>query len=155
MKPSAQIGVRPIHLDWLAGALKLSEAMSEEPALESLLASLSAISLEVWPAGGEVLSEGAKGEDFFVVYSGKLSVYHSDSYGAPHALGTLQKGDFFGEIGFLMKSARSATVRAQTECRLFRFSAREFHGLLKRHRLLEDWVKQVACERIQKIFLAK
>jgi CRP-like cAMP-binding protein len=155
MKPTLQLTVRPMHLEWLAEALKLPEAMAQEPALETLLESLSAISLEAWPAAAEVLREGEMGEDFFVVYSGKLSVSHLDSRGASRALGTLKKGDFFGEISFLMTSARSATVRTDADCRLFRFSAKEFHGLLKRHHLLEDWVREVADERLQKIFLAK
>ena len=44
--PESQ-NVRPKDLDWLAQALKLSEALSEKPALENLLESLPAIALEV------------------------------------------------------------------------------------------------------------
>ena len=149
----AKLHIRPKDLDWLANALKLSETLSDSPALESLLESLPAISLEVWPAGAEVLREGERGEDFFVVYSGKLSVWRRAGRTPARALGTLEHGDFFGEIGFLMMSARSATVRTETECRLFRFPAQELAGMLKRHKLLERWVKQVACKRIEKMFL--
>lgn len=142
--------VEPKDLAWLAEALKLSKTLT--PDLAALLKSLPNIALEAWPAGGDVVVEGEKGEDFFVVYSGTLAVLHRPRVGEAQVMGTLKDGDFFGEIGFLMKSARSATVRAQTDCRLFRFSAGEFSGLLQRHRLLDDWIERVACERIEKLF---
>ena len=64
-------------------------------------------------------------------------------------------GDFFGEVGFLMKSARSATVRTESACRLFRFPAKDFSDLLQRHKALDGWVKQVAFTRIREMFIGK
>ncbi|MFA6002431.1 MAG: cyclic nucleotide-binding domain-containing protein [Elusimicrobiota bacterium] len=148
-----KLNVHPKDLDWLAHALKLSETMSDAPALESLLESLPAISLESWPAGVEVLREGDAGEDFFVVYSGELSVRRNVGKTSARTVGRLESGDFFGEIGFLLKSARSATVRTESECHLFRFPSEEFAAMLKRHKLLERWVKHVACKRIADMFL--
>jgi len=146
--------VRPKDLDWLAQALKLSEALCEQPALESLLEHLPTIALEAWPAYQDVLKEGELGEDFFVVYKGELSVWRTAGKATAREVGRLGPGDFFGEIGFLMKSARSATVRTESACRLFRFPAKEFSDLLKRHRALGGWVKRVACKRIQEMFQA-
>lgn len=147
-----KLNVHPKDLDWLAGALKLAETLSDAPALEGLLKSLPALGLEAWPAGMEVLREGERGEDFFVVYSGKLSVWRRAGRAAARAVGMLEQGDFFGEIGFLLQSARSATVRTESECRLFRFPAGEFSEMLKRHHMLERWIKQVASHRIAKLF---
>ena len=146
----ARLTAGPKDLDWLTQSLKLS--MPQNPALKTLLEGLPNIYLETWPAGSEVVREGERSEDFFVVYDGELTVRREPVRGPARVLGTLKPGDFFGEIGFLMKSARSATVRAETPCRLFRFSSAEFQGLLQRHRILEDWVEQVACERIEKLF---
>ncbi|MDD5629223.1 MAG: cyclic nucleotide-binding domain-containing protein, partial [Elusimicrobia bacterium] len=97
--------IRPKDLDWLAQALKLSQAFSESPDLECLLENLPDISLEVWPAYKDVLREGEPGEDFFVVYKGELSVWRKAAKAAAREVGRLGPGDFFGEIGFLMKSA--------------------------------------------------
>ena len=110
--------------------------------------------MEAWPACHDVLQEGERGEDFLVVYQGELSVWRTAGKAAAREVGRLGPGDFFGEIGFLMKSARSATVRTESACRLFRFPAEEFQAVLKRHRLLDRWVKQMALERIEKMFLA-
>ena len=148
------LNVHPKDLDWLAEALKLSEALAEGPALESLLTSLPAISLEAWPAYKDVLKEGERGEDFFVVYKGELSVWRRAGKAAAREVGRLGPADFFGEIGFLMKSTRSATVRTESACRVFRFPAKDFTDLLKRHKALDAWIKQVASRRIQEMFQA-
>ncbi|MDD5630202.1 MAG: cyclic nucleotide-binding domain-containing protein [Elusimicrobia bacterium] len=87
-----------------------------------------------------------------MVYKGELSVWRKAAKAAAREVGRLGPGDFFGEIGFLMKSARSATVRTESACRLFHFPARDFTGLLKKHKALDAWVKQVACKRLQKMF---
>ena len=148
----ARANIRPRDLEWLAHALKLSEEFSPTPALESLLDNLPTLILETWPARKDVVQEGAPGEDFFVVYKGEMSVWRRAGKAAAREVGKLQPGDFFGEIGFLMKSSRSATVRTESACRIFRFSARDFHKVLERYKLLDLWVKRVACERIAKIF---
>jgi CRP-like cAMP-binding protein len=148
------LSVHPKDLDWLAGALKLSVALSDSPDLESLLESLPSITLEAWPAYHDVLKEGERGEDFFVVYKGELSVWRRAGKAAAREIGRLGPTDFFGEIGFLMKSTRSATVRTESACRIFRFPAKDFTNLFKRHKALDAWIKQVAGHRIQEMFRA-
>jgi CRP-like cAMP-binding protein len=153
MKVQSKLSIQTKDLDWLARALKLPETLSESPLLEGLLGSLPAIALEAWPADSEVLREGERSDDFFVVYTGTLSVWRANALRSNRRIGKLSAGDFFGEIGFLLKSARSATVRTDEHCRLFRFPAAEFSRTLKRHHALDRWVKQVACARIAGIFL--
>jgi CRP-like cAMP-binding protein len=145
--------VRPKDLEWLAQSLRLAQAFSEEPALETLLKSLPNIALEAWPAQQDVLREGEHGDDFFVVYAGELSVWHCAGKAPAREAGRLRPGDFFGEVGFLMRSARSATVRTESACRVFRFPAHEFADLLKRHIALDVWVKTVAFIRIRDMFI--
>ncbi|MBI5244375.1 MAG: cyclic nucleotide-binding domain-containing protein [Elusimicrobia bacterium] len=144
--------LKPLDLDWLATALKLDEMFNEKPALEKLLASFPSINLEIWPKGRDVLQEGERGDDFFVIYKGKLSVWHKGRAASSKQIGTLKPGDFFGEIGFLLKSNRSATVRTEVECRIFRIPADEFSKVLT-NKFLERWIKQVACERLTRIFM--
>ena len=142
-----------MDLEWLAEALQLDEVFSEDLPLDNLLSSLPSLSLQAWPAGEKVLKEGERGEELYVVYTGRLSVWRRGDFDALKQIGLLEPGDFFGEIGFLMKSARSATVRTELKSKIFRFPAAEFSELLKKHRKLAAMVKQAAGKRLQKLFL--
>lgn len=145
-----KLSLRPKDLEWLAEALQMDDLFSQQPAFESLLGSLPSLGLQSWAAGEVVISEGDPGEDIFVLYAGKLSVWRGKTQ--TKKIGALEPGDFFGEIGFLLKSTRSATVRTETPCRLFRFPAKEFAGVLKNHKVLASRVKEVASGRLRTIF---
>ncbi|MFC1679931.1 cyclic nucleotide-binding domain-containing protein [Elusimicrobiota bacterium] len=147
-----KLDIGPVDLEWLGGALKLDQLISDKPALEQVLRSFPAISLELWSEGEDVIKEGDGGDDFFVIYKGSLSVWRKSDEERAAKIGELAAGDFFGEIGFLMKAARSATVRTGSKCKIFRFPAEEFTTLLLTHKMLDRWVKTVACERLFKIF---
>ena len=94
------------------------------------------------------MAEGEQGADFSVIDSGKASARRERDLPRPRKLGTLQVGDFFGEISFLMKAARSATVRAETDCTAFRFPSSEFEELLRKHANMRKWVNTVVRERL-------
>jgi CRP-like cAMP-binding protein len=60
-------------------------------------------------AGTAIATEGLDGLNFFIVASGEAAVsVHGES------VGTLGPGASFGEVALVDKSARSATVTAQT-----------------------------------------
>jgi CRP/FNR family cyclic AMP-dependent transcriptional regulator len=60
-------------------------------------------------AGKAIATEGMDGLNFFIVESGEAEV---SVHGAP--VGRLGPGDSFGEVALVDKSARSATVTAET-----------------------------------------
>ena len=62
------------------------------------------------PAGAEIVSEGEKGDRFYVVLSGMLSVTQQDR--GERRL--LKPGDYFGEVALAMDMQRTASIRAVT-----------------------------------------
>jgi CRP/FNR family transcriptional regulator, cyclic AMP receptor protein len=71
-----------------------------------------------FPAGTKIVEEGLLGETMFVVRSGEAKVIRGK-----RRLGTVQPGDFFGEVALLDGAPRSASVVAETPVvaiRLFR-----------------------------------
>ena len=61
-------------------------------------------------AGEVVVQEGELDDSFFVIVSGEATVHKGKTL-----LGSLKEGDCFGEMGYLNKTKRSATVRAKTD----------------------------------------
>ncbi len=64
---------------------------------------------------GEVFfRQGARGEEMYVVRSGKVAIYATDN-GVDTTLAVLGQHDFFGEMSLLTGEPRSASARAQGE----------------------------------------
>lgn len=78
---------------------------------------------------GELLAEeGERGRTFFVIESGQATVLvHGNE------VRTLGPGDSFGEMALIDKSARSATVRADTEVRGYQLPVWSFRPIVESH----------------------
>lgn len=76
-------------------------------------------------AGTTIIKEGATGNDFFVIESGKVVVSKKS-----RKVATLGPGDHFGELALLSRSARRATVTAETDASFLVLSRWAFMGLL-------------------------
>jgi len=77
--------------------------------------------------GTEVLREGALADSFYVVACGTLTVLSSGERGGQIAeVNTLCDGGYFGEIGLLEHLPRTATVKTDTECVLYRIDGPAF-----------------------------
>lgn len=59
----------------------------------------------------------------------------------------LQEGDFFGEVGLLQNSVRTATVRALTQVRLLVLEVDDFHRLMAEDENLRRAIQATAAER--------
>jgi CRP-like cAMP-binding protein len=76
---------------------------------------------------GEVLTkQGDHGREFMIIESGTAVVRRND-----RKVGTLEAGDFFGELAMLAGVVRTATVVAQTDMVIDVLNPREFSSLLR------------------------
>lgn len=75
--------------------------------------------------GQNLVTEGEKAEEFFVLVSGKAKVFRNG-----RELAVLGAGDWFGELALLDKAPRNATITAVTPVEVFVLSQRSFRGLL-------------------------
>jgi MFS family permease len=78
------------------------------------------------PARHVIIQEGDEADDFFVLVGGEAEVIAAGEAGVAQMLGTLTPPNYFGEIGLLARRPRTATVRAVTECSLYRIRGDEF-----------------------------
>jgi CRP-like cAMP-binding protein len=76
--------------------------------------------------GEDVIREGTKGRDFFVILEGKARITRGGE-----EVTMIERGDFFGELALFDPAPRNATVTAVGKLRLAVLTQPEFHEVLK------------------------
>ena len=114
------------------GNVSLFAACSRED-----LAAIVAVTTLIDPPAGRVLcTQGAPGDEFFVIVDGAATVTIDGD-----DVASLGPGDFFGEMALLDGGPRIATVTTTSPARLLVLTRPEFNALLERvpavcHRIL-------------------
>jgi CRP-like cAMP-binding protein len=94
--------------------------------------------------GQPIASEGEGGLNFFVVDDGEAKVFvHGDE------VGTLKRGDSFGEIALVDKSARTATVTATTPLRAYALPVWSFRPFAQEHPDVSWALLELLAERLR------
>jgi MFS family permease len=94
-------------------------------------------------AGVNIIREGDRGDQFYLVESGALEVLHGAT-----VVNRLGAGDHFGEIALLRDTARSATVRAVTPSRLLRLESGDFLAAVTQHATSSDRLESIVAARL-------
>jgi CRP-like cAMP-binding protein len=81
---------------------------------------------ETVDAGTVLIREGAEADDFFVLTAGEVEILAAGQAGMEHSLGVLGPPNYFGEIGLLEHRSRTATVKAVTQCTVYRIDGGDF-----------------------------
>jgi diguanylate cyclase (GGDEF)-like protein len=86
--------------------------------------------------GSVVFKEGDKGEDMFILLSGKLSAYVSQSDGTQRWLFEIKPGDFFGEMSIIAQEPRSATLTAKEDTDVMVLQGIDFYRIVYEHPMI-------------------
>ena len=84
-----------------------------------------------------LMREDDESTNMFYVQTGSLKVYKNKG-GIEHEIGSIFSGEIVGEMSFLDKKPRSASVRACGECEVVVIPAEKFH---KQTESLPIWYK--------------
>lgn len=100
--------------------------------------------------GEHVFSEADQGEEFYIVYDGRIKIYKMSSEGQIKTLAYLQKGDFFGEMALLDKKTRSANALAMQETHVFIIRYADFQKFLINQPGILITITQTLCQRLRR-----
>lgn len=104
----------------------------------------------VFKAGQDVIVQGDRGTEFYIVQKGKAVVLTRNADGVPVVLNRLGPGDYFGEIALLEDVAhRRATVTAITPLVVLMLTREDFDQIQRQHPEIVDRLVQTGHERLQ------
>ncbi|WP_164821478.1 Crp/Fnr family transcriptional regulator [Paenibacillus koleovorans] len=89
--------------------------------------------LRTYKAGTILFRENEPGTVFYLVVSGTVKIFTSNSRGEDKIMTILSTGDSFGELSLLDGRPRSATAQAIEETTVISLAAKSFQVLLKTH----------------------
>jgi alkyl hydroperoxide reductase subunit AhpC len=115
------------------------------PELDSLGEQAQRVS---FAAGDTVVAEGDPADRFYVIAKGAVTITRTGPGGEEQKLATLGRGQFFGEVGILADTRRTATVRAVGDVELLGLSWQQFQETLERSDRAERDFSEIAKERI-------
>ncbi|MGH9010426.1 MAG: cyclic nucleotide-binding domain-containing protein, partial [Acidimicrobiia bacterium] len=116
--------LRRSHNEWLARALP-------DLPTEVLIETTNRLEPVKVAVGETVVRQGQPADRFYIIARGELDILRDDGDGAGEAMvGALGPGQFFGEIGLLTNSPRTATVRARGPAELLALDRTHFEILV-------------------------
>ena len=115
------------------------------PELDALERSAERVSFE---PGETIVAEGDLADRFFVITKGEVAISRRGPDGDEVKLARLGRGQFFGEVGILAETRRTATVRAIDDVALLALSWQEFQETLERSDRADRNFSEIAKERI-------
>lgn len=112
------------------------------------------LSFKSFLPGEYVFLRGEPAHSMFVILEGKAAATLTNAEGHDYTIATLQKGNFFGELGLLAGEPRSAHIKAVTQLLTAEIDQEGYENLKRifpelHSRLVEIFGKRVAKARLQ------
>ena len=93
--------------------------------------------------GDTITKQGAKAHWLYVLAYGEAEVVFEPPQGPPQVIGSVQAGQFFGEMALLTGDTRAATVIAKTDVECYRLDRASFQELLLARPEIENEIRRV------------
>ncbi|XP_059403504.1 potassium/sodium hyperpolarization-activated cyclic nucleotide-gated channel 3-like [Carassius carassius] len=107
---------------------------------------LTKLKFEVFQPHDFIIREGTVGRKMYFIQHGRVSVLTRGNKETK-----LSDGSYFGEICLLTRGRRTASVRADTYCRLYSLSVDSFNEVLEEHPMMRRAFETVAADRLDRI----
>ncbi|MBI3564571.1 MAG: cyclic nucleotide-binding domain-containing protein [Elusimicrobia bacterium] len=97
--------------------------------------------------GETVFRQGERGDAFYIVYKGSVTVRLRKLLLLSKAVAALKEGDFFGEIALISDEPRTATVVAAEPTLLFALISTDFQSVLRQNPKAAEEMKRIGDRR--------
>ena len=136
------------HVDAVAiGKLAFIEKADDTEALEGAIAKIAnytfqpearEFKLKFLKAGETLIKEGDTSQHIYIVRKGELQAFKAVPGGQRILLGSIQMGEFVGEMAYFNSENRMASVEATTDCELIEIPPQTFEKVIYQR---PSWVK--------------
>ncbi len=112
--------------------------------------------IETIHAGQIIFNQGDEGDNFYIVFSGNVSILYRNYEQKEIKLGHKYHGDHFGETALITNSPRNASIRAEEETVLIAIDKKSFKNFIFTRSELKEYfdkfIKYTALHRFLRIY---
>ena len=116
------------------------------PVLRNIL--LMSLKPQTYAPGVLIAREGEIGKEIYFLSHGKVEIVSEDGN---ENYGTLEDGDYFGDLSLILKERRTASVRAFTYCEFFVLTKKEFNHIKSEYPEFREVLKKASSEKTEKV----
>ncbi|KAL7669052.1 hypothetical protein ACOME3_009723 [Neoechinorhynchus agilis] len=109
---------------------------------------ITKLEFEMFQPGDVIILAGSVGEKMYFIQEGVVDIVRSSDGEVSTTLG---EGSYFGEISLILRTKRTATVRAVTYCHLYSLSATHLKNILNDFPNVRRTIEVIASERLNKL----
>jgi len=109
---------------------------------------LMSLKPETYAPGVYIAREGEVGKEIYFLSHGKVEILSEDG---KDIHGTLEDGDYFGDLSLILKERRSASVKALTYCEVFILTKIDFDQIRNDYPEFREVIKKVSSEKTEKV----
>lgn len=103
--------------------------------------------------GETLIEEGERSDTAYFLYAGTVGVYKKAN-GSERKLGALKEGELFGEMAYLLKEQRTASVKAESDVVVLALPPHLLEELMRHSAPLSRRIIDTLCQRLEKMNLA-
>ncbi len=116
------------------------------PVLRNVL--LMALKPQTYAPGVLIARAGETGKEIFFLSHGQVAIL---SENGDETFGTLEGGEYFGDLSLILNEKRTASVKALTYCEVFVLTKKEFNHIKSEYPEFREVLKQVSAEKTEKV----
>lgn len=109
---------------------------------------LLALKTETFAPGGFIVRKGEVGKSIYFISKGRAEI---TSNNGKNSHGTLEDGDYFGDLSLILNEKRTASVKAITYCEIFILNKSDFERIKGEYPEFKNVLKKMSSEKTEKI----
>jgi CRP-like cAMP-binding protein len=107
-----------------------------------------ALKPQTFAPDGYIAREGEVGKEIYFISRGKVEITTNEGQ---NSHGTLEGGDYFGDLSLILREKRTASVRALTYCEIFILIRTDFNRIKDEYPEFRDVLTKMSSEKTDKV----
>lgn len=104
--------------------------------------------LRKFPKDTLIFKGGDPSTSIYIIKSGEVEIFTQDQKTKKISIAKLGSGNFFGEIGVLLNTYRTAFAKTTKDTELFELKKEDFKEIVSRYPRLQSFVKEISLKRL-------